>query len=251
MRVLFGAALLAASALAGGNSLHAQTAVAPAALAPGEVLLETDAIGTVVRPASHAKLSITLIARGPSPREARAALETSVQQAIDAAGAAGVAAADIRPARSSGPVGFPGNEIADYALTAEMAGQTEPQIHVSSRVMEVIVRDPARAERIRAALEAAGVRSVSQPYYEVADEDAARAAARAEALRRARANADTFAAAGNMRVVRMIRISDRETLDAMQMAMFARMMGRVPAAGSGTDVEIQEHVSVDFALAPR
>jgi len=148
-------------------------------------------------------------------------------------------------------MGFIGNEADSVTLPSDMIGPGMSDQHVSNRILEVLIRNPAEAARIRDAMESAGVRSISQPFYEVADGDAAHAAARADGLRRARANAEAYAAAANMRVVRMLRISDRTTAESLQWTMIMAMSGGRRPAGSGTDVETQEHVSVDFALAPR
>ncbi|MBX3561819.1 MAG: SIMPL domain-containing protein [Sphingomonas sp.] len=252
---LVGAALVAAAAFgAATGSLRAQP-VSAAPLAPGEVLLEMSVTGTSRVRAESARILVTVNARGASPVEARTAVEAMVQQVVGIAESAGVAAADIRPARRSGPVGFVGNEAFpdDETQLAMIAAQAQQGRNFASRVLEVVIRAPERADRVRAALEEAGVGMVSAPIYRADDEGAARRAARADALAKARADAEAYAASIGMRVARIVRISERMGAEGVGWTVFATMMRQ--AAGNeaveGSEVETQVHLAVDFALAAR
>jgi uncharacterized protein YggE len=79
-----------------------------------------------------------------------------------------------------------------------------------------------------------------------------------DAIRRARADADAYAATMNMRVARVLRVTERGGFDMMSAMvgidsvltrqMEARMGGRGRSSGQ---IETVALVGVDFALAPR
>lgn len=223
-------------------------------MAAGEVLLEVDALGTSVAAPDRARIQLSFTSRAATPQASRAAVQALVRQATDAARAAGVAPADILPPRASGPaIGFVGNEAPEaYELPAQAATQIGERVHVATRRLDILVRDPARAEQMRDALERAGVENVSGPFYELSDDRAARREARARAIADARARAEDFAAAAGLRVGRIVRISERLASDSAGWTVLAAMVERSPQSRSGTmSVETQAHVSVDFALAPQ
>lgn len=236
--------------LAAAAPVAAQPAAAPA-LAPGEVLLELGATGESHVPADRARIVVMITARGADSTEARSALEGAVRQVTAAAVAAGVATTDVRSVRRSPSLGFVGNEAPSEDPTQFFVGAGPRGF--ASQMLEVIVRNPARADVVRTALDQAGVGAVSDPVYRTEHEDEARRAARADGLARARADAEDYAAATGMRVARITRINERMPTDTVGWAAFSVMMRRgfdvdMPAA---TGVETQVYVSVDFVLAPR
>jgi uncharacterized protein len=97
--------------------------------------------------------------------------------------------------------------------------------------------------------------------YTLSDPVAARRAARADAIARARAQADDYAAGLNMRVARLVRISERSGPSFMEMMMggisggdagmaaLQREMVENPDSAEG--VNTIAFLGVDFALAPR
>jgi uncharacterized protein YggE len=101
-------------------------------------------------------------------------------------------------------------------------------------------------------MEDAGFDTISGPFYRL-DEvhlEEARRAAHAEAYRRARAEADSLAAAAGMRVSRLVRIDERMGPEAAVWTVYAAMFPG-SAALEEMQVETQVRISVDFALAPR
>ena len=84
------------------------------------------------------------------------------------------------------------------------------------------VPDVARLGPIRRALGAVENASVYQPAYALTDPGPARRAARAEALARMRAEAEAYAAALNMRVLRIVRITERAGADLFSMSSAKR-----------------------------
>lgn len=237
--------LLAVPAALPANADDSAVAVA---LAPGEVLVEIDAVGTATAPAQRARLFVSLSGRGSTAQEARRNVEAEVARVTAAAHGAGVAAEDIRPVRGVTRMGFIGNAIPEeYEMPTP--GQALESERRATRILDLLVRNPSTAERVRDAIEEHG--AVSGPEYEAADPDRARRAARADALRRAVADAESLASAANMRVARVLRISERMEAAALSTTMMRRMMGEAPPRAPAMQVEAQVHLSVDFAFAPR
>jgi uncharacterized protein YggE len=237
-------------------TVHAPSAAQSPAqplLAPGEVLLEVAATGRTVRPAERARLLVSMTGRGATPVQARAAAEAQLERAVTAARGAGVRREAIREVRQVSPFGFAAEAPPEDMFRADraVAAEIEPSTQWETRMIEILIADPANARRVSDALRTAGILGVSGPTYQLADDSGARGAARADALRQARAQAESFAAAANMRVARMLRIGARPGAEAMGWSVFAAISERPTVPSGGTDVDITEHVAVDFVLAPR
>ncbi|HEX9932774.1 MAG TPA: SIMPL domain-containing protein [Allosphingosinicella sp.] len=224
-----------------------------ALLAPGEVLLEVAATGTSVRPAERARLLVSIIGRGASPEEARAGAEAQVQRVTAASLAAGVPRDAISEARHGTRVGFVAEGFDEDMIRAdlELAAAIDAPRGSDTRLLQIVIADPARAASVANALRRAGIQGVADPIYQVMAESAARGAARADALRRARAEADSYAAAANMRVVRMLRINARPGAEAIGWSVYAGRLEGTVTHRPATDVETTEAIGVDFVLGPR
>jgi uncharacterized protein YggE len=230
----------------------AQAPVSVAPLAAREVLLEVDAVGRVTNPADVATVTIPVSLSRPSASEARKAAAAQAERIVAALHAAGVASADMRtyePGRRR--FGFMGSESAEApGEVAAALGDIQPK--AASRTIEVRLSDPATFDRVRGAAEVAGAGSVAGPVYSLKDEAPARAAAKADAIAKAREQAADYARALGMRVGRILRVSERGSpniFSVQQMqGWMQEMMGK-----SGPDdgrVETTVTVSVDFALVP-
>jgi uncharacterized protein YggE len=228
--------------------VSAQSRAAPT-LNPGELLLEIDAGGASHMPADQAMLRVPLISRGGTSTEARQANEALGARLLSAARSAGIRDADARIVPASGTRwGFVGNEAYEnFAAAAPDIQRTS----VASTLLEIRLRDPSRFDALRAALERAGAEDVPDPDYSLEDDIAARRAAKADALRNARAEAEAYARTLGMRVVRIIRVSERGNAsfgdsEGLQI-LYRQMMGA--KSGRADDVETDVRISVDFALA--
>jgi uncharacterized protein YggE len=149
-------------------------------------------------------------------------------------------------------MGFVGNEMTgDYELPAGTAEQLNHLVNMSSRSLEIVVRDLAAAERVRGALRQVGAGQVIGPLYELSDDAEARDAARRAALGRARADAEAYAAAMGMRVARIVRVGARPANDSASAIMIAAMTRAQRAGLDEAAVETEVRLAVDVALAPR
>ena len=93
------------------------------------------------------------------------------------------------------------------------------------------------------------------PVYALTDDAGPRRQARARALEKARADAEAYAAPLNMRIVRVVRVSERLGLDlfglfASEMQLLGQMFTPAMMRG-GPEVYTIVTVGVDYALAPR
>ena len=241
--------LVIALALAlGAAGAAAAQPVSTAPLAARELLLEIDAVGAVRTPADRVVLTIELQATAATAAAARFDLAAREERLIAAAIAGGAERGDIEEARRDGLAGLYANETLAQ-MAAQQAGQDQ---QTARRTLEVAIRDRSAIERIRSALEAAGG-NVAGPSYLLTDDAAPRQAARAQALARARADADAYAAALGMRVGRIVRVSERATIETASADMVQTMMRRFNGTTGGPDPEIETsvRVAVDFALLPR
>jgi uncharacterized protein YggE len=114
----------------------------------------------------------------------------------------------------------------------------------------VTIHDPSRAEPVRDALEQVDVDGTISVVYELDDDSQARRAATAAALAEARADAQDYADAMHMRVARIVRVSERMGQAEAGWTVLSSMMMAVRGARD-SDVRVDAHVAVDFALAPQ
>lgn len=245
------AALVGASAVA--TPAAAQEPAAALILAPGEVLLEVDGVGRTRTAATVATITVSATGEGRTIEEARRRRDSDVERIVAAARAAGAADSDI----SVGPVSF------DEALTTfdveeppppEIgASIPEPREYATSSVTIRLHRaDRARELHDRVIHE--GGDSIAPPVYELVDDREARREARRLAVADATEDAEAYAAALGMRVVRTVRVTERAGLDFLSMAVTERYLAqRFARADTRADaqVETQAVVGVDFVLARR
>lgn len=245
MRRAILSALSVVAAAVGAGAAPAQVSTQP--LAPGEVLLEVVALGRSSVPADRATLTATVTATGATEAEAEQALAAATERARTAAIAAGVRAEEIRS-----------NEVpltidVDMSLPEAPAEEAAPAV-TRRRALEIDLGDLARMDSLRQALRDAGATVAGDPSYTAADLAPAQRAARADALRAARAQAEGYAASLGLRVVRIVRVTERVGMDMFTLFMsdpdLARRM-QPNRANTSPVVDNFMFVGVDFALAPR
>lgn len=247
MRLVIAAALALAAAPA---------AAQPVELGPGEVLLEVEARGLSVTKADVALLTVVARGRGATAAAARAEKEAAIARFTAAARAQGIAGSQVSLVRGR-TLGFVGNEAPEEMVAVGWAvepGPDKPQIpRTDSATLEIRLPDAALYERVRDALEAAGANFVSDLTYRIADESAALRAAKADALRRAREQASAYARQLGLRVLRLVKVSERAVSEQGRvgtMQDLSRMILGDGVSGTG-EVERQAIVAADFVLAPQ
>jgi uncharacterized protein YggE len=163
----------------------------------------------------------------------------------------GIEASDIRTGQPA-TAAFVGNEAYEEVAEAASAQVAPAPTGFDLRMIEITLRDPRRAEQLRAALEEAGIAVVPRPTFSLSDETLARRAAYSQALQRARSDADAVAAAMGMRVARVLRVSQRIGEGAVGWTVYAAIRQAYGLTDSGEPIaETQVRIDVDFALAPQ
>lgn len=248
--------LAAALALGAALPATAETPVSVQPLAAGEVLLEVNALAYVTSRADRATLSVVVSAEGADAPAARRATEAKLARVVAAVRAAGIAAEDIDAGRVTTSVGYPlvTAEMAIATAAARTATEAEPtRTATGNATLTITIRNVDRVEPVRDVLAANEVESYMPPDYRLVENSAQRREARLQAMRKARADAESYAASLNMRIVRVVRVTERLGLGGLGLIaseadtvgnLFSRSWRRSP------EVDTIVTVGVDFALAP-
>lgn len=258
----------------------AQAPVMVQPLAPGEVLLEVNGLGFVTTRADRASLSFTITASGETEAAARTAVQQSIAEIRTMLRGQGVGDADIRiqpittydtgtmpdmsmtmdtnmamEVTNAAAVDMNATMVADDASDA-MANAVEAVPGVSANAQaEIVIRNVDRVTAVQSALMERGI-FASGVTYALNDDSVPRRQARMQAMQKARADAETYAAALNMRVARVVRVTERLGLDLLGMAanesqMVTQIFSPNAMRANGSQVPTIVVVGVDFALAPR
>ena len=187
---------LALAALAIAAPLSAQQTM----LAPGETLLEVAAEGRAFAPPDLATLRGGVTTNDPTTRGAVAANATAMTAVIAALRRAGV------PPETSGRRVFPCNH---NMIRTNGAPVGDDIVLYRHHGVNITVRDLHRTSDYLSALFDAGATDVAGPFLRADNDAPLIAAARQDAVARARAQAESYAAAFGMRVARVVRISER------------------------------------------
>lgn len=258
MHRMFAAAFLAASVFTA--SAAAAAAADPVASAPqlaaGEVLLSVNGLGNVRSPATLATVTGSADSRGATEAEARQALQAKLREMTAAARASGATDADIRVSEET--VSEMDEVFDTVSSDAEAQAARARRFYARANVV-VRLRNVARAQALQSrygGYSSAGYFGGGGPIYELVDESGPRRAARAQAIANARADAESYAAAVNMRIARVLQITERGGLDFLSMTVsesnaLIRAMRSFSSAQAEAQVETYAVVGVDFALAPR
>lgn len=267
--------LTLALAASGPLSATAQAPVTVQPLAPGEVLLEVNALGFVATRADRATLNFTITGSGETEAAARTAVEQSIGEIRTMLRGQGVTDADIRiqpittyeTSMMSTDMSMPMDANttmtdmnvameADNATDAMAVNMVEAVPGASANAQtEVVIRNVDRVTAIQSALMERGIFATGITYA-LNDESGPRRQARTQAMQKARADAETYAASLNMRVARVVRVTERLGLDLLGMAanesqMVTQIFSPATMRANASQVPTIVVVGVDFALAPR
>jgi uncharacterized protein YggE len=194
-------ALAAAAMVAGAVPAAAQQAVQPTVepLVPAAgTVLEVSAEGRTTRVPDLATIRAGVVSQAPTAAAALGDNAQRMARVLAALKRAGVAERDI----ATSTVGLsPQYRYADNQPPAITGYQATNSVAIR-------FRDVARAGTILDALVAQGANQIDGPNLSIDKPDAALDEARTDAVKRARAKAEVYAAAAGLRVVRMVSISE-------------------------------------------
>jgi uncharacterized protein YggE len=264
MRKTIFAALIGLSSLLAASAAVAEGPIRLPQLAAGEVLLEVDGVGIVTTPASIAVVTATAYGYGRTIEEAQRRLAQDIERIRAAARAAGASDADISIAPVAVTDAIRMYDVASRIQAGDMAA-AEGRIDVtadSASTVTIRLRNAAGGQELNDRLNPGGAYGrILAPTYELDDPAAARRQARAAALAQARADADAYAERVGMRVVRTLRVSDREGFDflgtlftdsnAMEYVWSLEPSYLYSGRPRRAEVRSAAVVGVDYVLAPR
>lgn len=219
----------------------------PITLAPGEVLLNVEEEGVhKVRP-DLMEISAGVVTTGASAKGALAANNVLAQRLLDTIRAQGVAPTDVQTRELEVRPQFDRrNDDSDDGPPRRITG------YVATNKLSVRLRDLGRASDIVSALFEAGANTVSGPHFGVADEEPALRDARGAAVAAARREAEDYAAALNMRIARVLRVSERgrfDVDDGQAIVVTGSRIPRTPLVPG--EITVRLTVWIDYALVPR
>ncbi len=155
--------------------------------------------------------------------------------------------------------GIPERDIRTTGLTVQPQFRYEPNrepqligFQAANRV-QVTLRDPKAAGRIIDTLVKEGANQIDGPNFRIANPDPLLDRARAEAVRKARARAEIYAAAAGLKVARITSIEEGTAIRPVPMprvAMAAQMESAAPSPVAPGEVELTVSITMGFELAP-
>ena len=247
-------ALFISLALLGASTAAAQTSPTEV-LAPNQTLLEVQSTGQSFVAPDQATLTGGVVTFATTSREAADSNARAMAQVVAALKKAGVAPRDIQTQSVS----------LDPQSNYDRQGAEPPRItgYQARNAVTVRVRDVTKASELLTVLFEAGANDVNGPFFSIEDDSAAVTKARADAVSQAKAEADAYATAFGMRVVKVLRISERQRSATYESIVVTG--SRIRPAGapppppppmSSPAVEVGEMeqkvtIWVDFALGPK
>lgn len=238
---------LAMAVLLAAPSVHAQAS-------QGETLLEVASTGEANARPDRATIHAGVTTIALTAVQAAQANGEKMGQLIAALRSAGVAPGDTQTSM----VSLNPNQTWNQTTGPQITGYT------ASNNLTILLRDPKQASAIIAAAFGGGANTVNGPNFTLSADSEAIAAARLDAVKRAREQAEAYAAAFGMKVARVIRISERgQQSTYMPIVLSASRIPAPPAPPPpppppppGAPVEtgkIRQSVNlwVDFALVPK
>lgn len=245
------AAAAAVLAMVPGPAVGQTTPASRPMLAPGEVPLTVASKGQSIFPADRAVMTLNLRCPGATTAEAQVQVRQVAGSLTNQLLALGIARDDITVDEPVSRVGFVGNEAIDE-MAGELPSAEAKPTRYASLSLKVVINDLSQLPRVKGMLTQKNALFRESPAYELKNDKVARRVAIADAIGKARTDADAYAAALNMRIARIAGVTDQAAQPSM-MGSYAEMIEQMisqKSAGNGK-VETTVSVAVDFVLAPR
>lgn len=231
-------------------SLVGASAQAQNGAASGEVLLQISATGSARNAPDSVIINVQIMTTGDTAVAARAAGVAKTEALIRALTANGVDKAAISQVRTSASAfGFIGNEAAGVDYPQRLNPGSEPRLAQS--IVRIKLRSLSQIGQVREVLDSQNLTMAGIPFLALGDEREARRAAIADAVLKARQDAETYASVAGFRVLRIVRISNQSArLDTLESySDLIRGMGSLQAADPDT-VTTSASVTIDFMIGP-
>lgn len=230
------------------------TAMAQSAPVDGPVAVEIVANGEVKVPANRFRFSVTVTGKGADEKAAETALAANRAKLVAALGAKGIREGAPLEGGASNPLAslfgaFTGRGKPSFSLDTGEDSE-KPQ----STASETIFFDaPTRAAATAAGpVAAANNGKMAEEVIGLLDDYVGPTRqAKADAIAKARAEADAYAKTLGLRRAALVRISEKQDIVAGSMSFFFQLIGMFagkPGAGSDT-VTVNANLSAEFQLS--
>jgi uncharacterized protein YggE len=244
--VMVGLAGLAAFALSPAALLGQAV---PITLAPGEALLKVRGEGEAWSKPDQMTITAGVVTTGRTAREALSENSALANRLIEAVQAKGVPPRDVRTSQLSVRPQF---DERDGDRADREDGNARIRGYIARNSLELRLRDLSTAPQIIDGLFSAGANQVEGPAFSMTDPRPARAEARRAAVASALEEANAYAEAMNMRLSRVLRVSQRgdfESEDANTIIVTGSRMGAPPIEPGEIQTRVQ--VWIDYAMLPK
>ncbi|NJC33410.1 hypothetical protein GGR88_000884 [Sphingomonas jejuensis] len=240
--------MVAGGLLCGSAATGAQTI----SLQPNEALLQVDATGQALVQPDIASFNIGVVSTGTTAREATDGNSRQIAEVIAGLKEGGVADRDIRTRQIS--------VQPQYDRSAGgISNQSRIIGYVAQNSVTVTTRDLGKAPDILAAAFGAGANSVQGPNLALENQGEAVAAARRDAIEKARFEANAYAEGLGMRISRVLRVSERGTSSQpYDIIVTGNRLSAPPPPPPPPPTPMQAgeliqslNLSIDFAIVPK
>jgi uncharacterized protein YggE len=239
--------LVIALAFAGLAATGAFAQNASLTLQPGETLLEVESAGVHRDRPDVMAITAGVVTTGPTAAQALRENSELAGRLIETVRGRGIEPRDVRTTNLEvTPVFERRPNQDDDEEGRRIIG------YMARNTVELRLRDLNRAPELLDAFLQAGANSVSGPRFSLSDDGPATMAAQREAVRLAREEAENYARALGMRIVRVLRVSERgrQIGDGYATIVITGSRVRLPPVEPG-ELETRVSLWVDFALAPQ
>ena len=216
----------------------------------GEIMLQVAGTGETRSKPDFATLRFTVVGKGVTMDAARGAAQSRLDQLAAALASHGVPRTALRAQPATAAIGFVGNEAYGEDMPTSMLGAESAASKISTLVAQLTLDDVTQIAAVRTLIEQRAEGAVLQQTLCLRNDTAARRAAIAAAVAKARVDADSYASALGMRVARTVRVADRGASGGQSGAMAAvlrNMTGQVDSGMVTTSVTVVQ----DVVLAPK
>ncbi len=219
----------------------------------GETRIQIHAKGISSDPADIATMFLNLRKSGKTTPEALAAVNALADRLTRDLVARGVPRGDISREEAPYSMGFVGNEAVPEDLPPELAEVMANPSKTATATLKLHLSDVSLLPRVRQLLAEEEALVAQSPDYSLKDDRSARDAAIADALRKARADAEAYASSLGLRVGRVVEVKDLATQSSMLDGIPAAMLKAMQRDGADSRaiVETAVRLAVDFILLPR
>ncbi|WP_294121266.1 SIMPL domain-containing protein [Sphingomonas sp.] len=227
----------------------------PPTIRAGEIAIEIAATGASMAPADRATVTLNLRKSGPTNAEARANVRALADQLTTELVALGLPRQSIDLEEPTNRFGFIDNEAASAAILEDI-GQVAPTVKrpvSASASLELTITDLAFLPKLRGLIDQRDAVVMQNPAFSLINDRQNRNAAIGDAMSKARMDADAYAAALGMKVVRVIGARDQAAQNTFMFPEYDKMIERFTGLSevkSGL-VKTSIRAIVEFALAPR